>query len=193
MSEEQKRIPPNQIQTEKFPVLHYGDVPNIDLKTWDFRVFGLVKEEKVWNFDDFLNRNKAERKNDIHCVTGWSKLNNEWTGIAVKEIMNQVEIKPEAKYVMIWAEGGWNTNLPLKDFLKDENIFSTHHNGSPLTLEHGWPVRLVVPHLYFWKSAKWIRGIELMAEDKAGFWERNGYNMYGDPWKEQRYRDDYDY
>ncbi len=180
------RIPPNQILTEKFPVLHYGDVPNIQLETWDFRVFGLVEEEKKWNYDQFMQLKKEKKKNDIHCVTRWSKLDNEWVGIPVSELIKQINIKPEAKFVMIWAEGGWNTNLPLEDFLKEENLFATSHNGNPLTLEHGWPLRLVVPHLYFWKSAKWVRGIEFMAEDKPGFWERNGYHMYGDPFKEQR-------
>ncbi len=185
-----KRIPPDQIVTEKFPVLHAGQVPSIQLETWDFRVFGLVEEEKSWNYDAMMSLKKENKSNDIHCVTGWSKLNNEWTGIPVKEVMSHVKIKPEAKFMMIWAEGGWNTNLPLEDFMREENLFATHHNGEPLTLEHGWPLRLVIPHLYFWKSAKWVRGIELLAEDKAGYWERAGYHMYGDPWKSQRYWND---
>ena len=186
MDEKKYRLPPNQIVTTRFPVLHYGDVPNVDLKSWDFRVFGLVEQDKVWNYEEFMQFKRERKKNDIHCVTGWSKFNNEWDGIPVQEVIKQVKVKPEAKYVMIWAEGGWNTNLPIEDFLKEENLFATQHNGNPLTLEHGWPLRLVVPHLYFWKSAKWVRGIEFMEEDKPGFWERNGYHMYGDPWKQQR-------
>ena len=184
------RVPPNQVVTEKFPVLHYGEMPKIDIENWNLRVFGLVNEEKRWNFEQLLSLNKHTRHNDIHCVTGWSKLNNEWSGILVKDVIAQVNIKPEAKHVMIWAEGNWNTNIPLEDFLMDENIFATEHNGESLTIEHGWPLRLVIPHLYFWKSAKWVRGIEFMSEDRPGFWERNGYHMYGNPWLNQRYHND---
>lgn len=188
--EKEDRVPPNQIVTEKFPVLHYGEVPNINLNNWNLKIFGLIDKEKNLSYDELIQIKKEKKENDIHCVTGWSRLNNEWTGIPVTEVLKDVDIKPEAKYVMIWAEGGWNTNLPLEDFLREENLFATEHNGKPLTIEHGWPLRLVVPHLYFWKSAKWVRGIEFMAEDKPGFWERNGYHMYGNPWKSQRYTDD---
>lgn len=184
------RVPPNQIVTDAFPILHAGPTPKIRLENWDFRVHGLVEEEKRWNYEEFMQLKTENKANDIHCVTGWSKLNNQWNGIAVKEVMKHVKVKPEAQYVMIWAEGGWNTNMPLEDFLRDENLFATEHNGKPLTVEHGWPLRLVVPHLYFWKSAKWVRAIEFMQEDKPGFWERGGYHMYGDPWKEQRYWND---
>ncbi|GAB7388836.1 sulfite oxidase-like oxidoreductase [Bacillaceae bacterium] len=181
------RVPPNQRVTEGFPVLHYGEVPTIRLEEWDFRIFGLVEEEKRLTWEDFMALPKTKVKNDIHCVTGWSKLDNEWEGVLVRDVMKLVNVKPEAKFVMVHAEGGWTTNLPLEDFLRETSIFAYKHNGEELTPDHGWPLRLVVPHLYFWKSAKWVRAVELMEHDKPGFWERNGYHMYGDPWKNQRY------
>jgi DMSO/TMAO reductase YedYZ molybdopterin-dependent catalytic subunit len=185
-----ERTPPGQTLTQGFPVLHYGSVPYYseeDLKRWDFRMFGLVEEEVTLSFDEFMALPRSEFKNDIHCVTTWSKLDNVWEGIPVAEALKLVRIKPEAKYVMLHAEHGWTTNLPIEDFARETSFFGLKHNGETLTPDHGYPVRAVVPHLYFWKSAKWVRGIEFMAKDKPGFWERNGYNMYGDPWREQRY------
>jgi DMSO/TMAO reductase YedYZ molybdopterin-dependent catalytic subunit len=158
-----------------------------DMSKWDLKIFGLVEEEVSISYKDFMKLPRKEFNNDIHCVTTWSKLDNVWEGIAVSEIMKFVKVKPEARYVMLHAEEGWNTNLPIADFLQETSFLGIKHNGQLLTPEHGAPVRMVVPHLYFWKSAKWLRGIEFMAKDKPGFWERNGYNMYGDPWKEQRY------
>ncbi len=188
ISETNDRIPPGQTLTTGFPVLHYGSVPQYkDLSTWDFRLFGLVEEELTLNYKEFMSLSKREFKNDISCVTTWTKLDNVWEGIPVAEVVNKVKLKPEAKYVMLHAEYGWSTNLPLEDFLRDTSFFGLKHDGQPLTPEHGYPLRMVVPHLYFWKSAKWIRGVEFMAKDKPGFWERNGYHMYGDYWKEQRY------
>jgi len=183
------RIPPGQTLTTGFPVLHYGDVVRYKdvSKEWNLRVFGLVEEELQLSYDEFMALPRHEFANDIHCVTTWSKLDNVWEGVPVAEVMNRVKLKPEAKFVMLHADRGWTTNLPLEDFLRETTFFGLKHNGEPLTPEHGAPVRMVVPHLYFWKSAKWLRGIEFMAKDKPGFWERNGYNMYGDPWKEQRY------
>ncbi|MBY0086241.1 sulfite oxidase-like oxidoreductase [Brevibacillus brevis] len=183
------RIPPNQKQTTGFPVLHYGEVPEYtDLSTeWSFRLFGLVEEEVTLTYEQMMALPKGGTTNDIHCVTGWSKLDNEWEGIPVEEVLKLVKVKPEAKYVMLHAEHGWTVNIPLVDFMKSGNLFATKHNGEDLTPEHGWPLRFVIPHLYFWKSAKWVRGIEFMEKDKQGFWEKNGYNMYGDPWKEQRF------
>jgi DMSO/TMAO reductase YedYZ molybdopterin-dependent catalytic subunit len=186
--ESNDRVPPGQTLTEGFPVLHYGTVPYYnDMSKWDLKIFGLVEEEVSISYKDFMNLPRKEFNNDIHCVTTWSKLDNVWEGIAVSEIMKLVKVKPEARYVMLHAEEGWNTNLPIADFLQETSFLGIRHNGQLLTPEHGAPVRMVVPHLYFWKSAKWLRGIEFMAKDKPGFWERNGYNMYGDPWKEQRY------
>lgn len=183
------RVPPGQTVTDGFPVLHYGHVARYnDVRTeWGLRVFGLVEEELRWTFDEFMALPTRQFGNDIHCVTTWSKLDNVWEGIPVSAIMDQVRLKPEVRYVMLHAEHGWTTNLPLEDFLRETTFFGLKHNGSELTPEHGYPVRMVVPHLYFWKSAKWLRGIEFMANDKPGFWERNGYHMYGDPFREQRY------
>ncbi len=183
------RVPPGQTLTSGFPVLHHGDVARYKdvAKEWDLRVFGLVEEELRLSYDDFMALPRREFGNDIHCVTTWSKLDNVWEGVAVGEVIGRVKIKPEAKFVMLHAEHGWTTNLPIEDFLRETSFFGIKHNGAELTPEHGYPVRMVVPHLYFWKSAKWLRGIEFMAKDKPGFWERNGYHMYGDPWKEQRY------
>ncbi|PYI53043.1 sulfite oxidase-like oxidoreductase [Paenibacillus flagellatus] len=187
-TEHRDRVPPGQTLTAGFPVLHYGDVPYYrDMGTWDLRVFGLVEEELTFSYKEFMTLPRVEYKNDIHCVTTWSKLDNVWEGVAVSTIMERVKLKPEAKFVMLHAEHGWTTNLPIEDFLRETSFFGIKHNGELLTPEHGYPVRMVVPHLYFWKSAKWLRGIEFMAKNKPGFWERNGYHMYGDPWREERY------
>lgn len=182
------RVPPGQTLTQGFPVLHYGDVSYYrDMSKWDLRIFGLVEEEVKITYKEFMALPMQEFKNDIHCVTTWSKLDNVWEGVPVSTIMKRVRLKPEAKFVMLHAEHGWTTNLPIEDFLRETSLFAIKHNGDILSPEHGYPVRMVVPHLYFWKSAKWLRGIEFMAKNKPGFWEKNGYHMYGDPFKEQRY------
>lgn len=182
------RVPPGQTVTETWPVLHYGNVPRYtDLTKWDLRIFGEVEDEVVFSYEEFMDLPRKEYRNDIHCVTTWSRLDNVWEGIPVSAVMEHVKLKPEAKYVILHAEEGWTTNLPLEDFRRETSFFGIKHGGKPLTPEHGYPVRMVVPHLYFWKSAKWLRGIEFMKEDKPGFWEKNGYHMYGDPWKEQRF------
>jgi len=182
------RVPPGQRVTAGFPVLHHGEVPYYrDMGKWDLRLFGMVEEEKTISYSEFMKLPRKRYVNDIHCVTTWSKLGNEWEGVAVETVLQGVKLKPEARFVMLHAEHGWTTNLPLEDFMRETSFLAIKHNGELLTPEHGYPVRMVVPHLYFWKSAKWLRGIEFMAEDKPGFWERNGYHMYGDPFKEQRY------
>lgn len=187
-TKDKERIPPGQRLTEGFPVLHYGEVHYYrDMSKWDFRLFGLVEEEAALSYKEFMALPRQEYKNDIHCVTTWSKLDNVWEGVPVSTVMEKVKLLPEARYVMLHAEGGWTTNLPLEDFLAETSFFGIRHNGALLTPEHGYPVRMVVPHLYFWKSAKWLRGVEFMDRDKPGFWERNGYHMYGDPWQSQRY------
>jgi DMSO/TMAO reductase YedYZ molybdopterin-dependent catalytic subunit len=184
----EERVPPGQRLTEGFPVLHHGEVPYYrDINKWDLKIFGLVEQEAIISHDEFMKLPRREFANDIHCVTTWSKLDNVWEGVAVSTIMERVKLKSEAKYVMLHAEHGWTTNLPLEDFLRDTSFLGIKHNGKMLTPEHGFPVRMVVPHLYFWKSAKWLRGIEFMTKDKPGFWERNGYHMYGNPFLEQRY------
>ena len=187
----QERLPPGQSLTEKWPVLHYGDVPDVRLQNWSFRVFGLVENPTVWNYEEFMALPQAETEAvDIHCVTRWSKFENVFRGVPFKVIYDLVKPKPEAKYVLVHAEQGFTTNVPLADLLAPNVIFAHKNNGEDLTDEHGRPLRLVVPHLYFWKSAKWVRGMEFLAEDAPGFWEDAGYHMRGDPWKEERYRDD---
>ncbi|MBB6633659.1 sulfite oxidase-like oxidoreductase [Cohnella thailandensis] len=184
----ESRVPPGQRLTTGFPVLHHGEVPYYrDMRLWDLKLLGLVEENVTISYAEFMKLPRRTFVNDIHCVTTWSKLDNEWEGVAVATIMEKVKLKPEAKYVMLHAERGWTTNLPLEDFLRDTSFFALKHNGELLTPEHGYPVRMVVPHLYFWKSAKWLRAVEFRATDRPGFWERNGYHMYGDPWLEQRY------
>jgi DMSO/TMAO reductase YedYZ molybdopterin-dependent catalytic subunit len=181
------RIPPGQTLTEKWPVLHYGSVPRVNLDTWDFRIVGLVEEPVTFSFAEFAALPHVVRANDIHCVTRWSKLDNTWEGVAVQEVLSHVRLKPEARFVMVHAEHGFTANLAMEDFDRPENLFAFRHDGQPLPPEHGYPVRLVVPHLYFWKSVKWVRGLEFIAKDAPGFWERNGYHMHGDPWTEERY------
>ncbi len=182
-----RRVPPGQAVTEKWPVLHYGPVPRADTKKWDFRIFGLVEQPLRLTYDEFLNLPQIKVHCDVHCVTRWSRLDNTFEGVPFKEVHRLVKVKPAARYVMIHAENDFTANLPLEDLLKDNVIFAHKHNGEDLMPEHGWPMRLVVPHLYFWKSAKWVRGIEYMATDLPGFWEQYGYHMRGNPWKEERY------
>ena len=182
------RIPPGQIETRKWPVLHTGKVPRIDLTAWRFRVTGLVERplEVAWHELQALPR--QETVCDIHCVTRWSRLDNRFGGVPVRALLQQARPLPEAKFVLVHAEEDFSTNLPLADLDRDANLLALTHGGEPLTPEHGGPVRLLVPHLYFWKSAKWVTGFELLAEDRAGFWEEGGYHMRGDPWREERFR-----
>jgi DMSO/TMAO reductase YedYZ molybdopterin-dependent catalytic subunit len=183
----EKRVPPGQRVTEKWPVLQYGSIYYIDVDDWTFIIFGLVEQEKVLRFGEFVSLPRVTVLSDIHCVTGWSKLNNVWEGVSTSVIKDLVTIRPEAQYVMVHAEKGFTTNLRLDDFFAEDVLFAVKHDGRELTPEHGYPVRLVVPRLYFWKSAKWVTGVEFMAEDKRGFWESHGYHNRGDPWKEERY------
>jgi DMSO/TMAO reductase YedYZ molybdopterin-dependent catalytic subunit len=181
------RLPPGQYHTKRFPVLQAGSVPEVDLSTWDFVIDGLVAEPKRWTWDDMSAMVGESMTADIHCVTKWSKFDTEWTGIPVRHIWDMIDPSPDARFVMVNAYHGFTANLPLDDFLADTSMFATAFGGEPLTLDHGYPMRLVVPHLYFWKSVKWVRGFTVTAEDAPGFWERNGYHMYGDPFREQRY------
>lgn len=183
-----KRLPPGQSITYKWPVLHLGDVPTIDLATWRLRVFGAVEAEASFTWDELLALPQVRFHSDIHCVTRWSRLDNDWDGVATRELLSRVRVLPEARFVMVHSYGGYTTNLPLADFASPHSILAHRHDGEPLAPEHGWPLRLVVPHLYLWKSAKWVEGIELLTRDDPGFWEENGYHMRGDPWREQRYR-----
>jgi DMSO/TMAO reductase YedYZ molybdopterin-dependent catalytic subunit len=181
------RLPPGQYLTDKWPVLHYGGVPKVDLATWDFRVSGLVEEPLRLTFDEVMALPRQTVTADVHCVTRWSMLDSSWEGIPVREIIDRARPKPEATHVMVHAEQGFTANLSLDDLLRDQNMLVDKRNGEPISAEHGWPLRLFVPHLYFWKSAKWVRGFEFINGDRPGFWEQYGYHMRGDPWNEERY------
>ena len=181
------RVPPGQRLTDKWPVLHHGGVPAIDVKKWTFTITGLVEKERTLTYDEFNALPRVEVFSDIHCVTTWSRLDNLWEGVSAAVIKDLVKIKPEARYVIIEGAGGFTTNLPLDDFFQPDALFAFKHDAHPLTAEHGGPVRLVVPRLYFWKSAKWVTGIRFVAKNEPGFWERAGYHMHGDPWLEERY------
>jgi DMSO/TMAO reductase YedYZ molybdopterin-dependent catalytic subunit len=181
------RLPPGQILTRKWPVLHYGTVPQVDRSTWELRVFGAVEHPFTLSWSELLALPRHETVCDIHCVTRWSRYDNVFHGIKLSAILERASIRPEVTHVLVHAEHGFTTNLPLEDFARPANLLALRHNGEDLTPEHGGPVRLVVPHLYFWKSAKWVRGFEFLEEDAPGFWEQNGYHMRGDPWAEERY------
>jgi DMSO/TMAO reductase YedYZ molybdopterin-dependent catalytic subunit len=181
------RLPPGQSLTLKWPVLHYGSVPRFDPATWDFRVYGPVANPVRWGWAEFSKLPRVERTSDFHCVTRWSRFDNRWSGVAVREILKLVQPRPEARYVLVHAEQGYTANVPLVDLDREEVLVATHHDGEPLSPDHGYPARLIVPHLYGWKSVKWVRGFEFLDQDAAGFWEQNGYHIYGDPWKEQRH------
>ncbi len=184
------RLPPGQALTLKWPVLHYGSVPRFDPRTWDFRIFGLVEKPVRLSWEEFNRLPQKEVVADMHCVTRWSRFDNRWEGVPFTEVIKLVTPKPETRYVMVHAEQGFTANLPLDDLMRPTTLFALRHDGQPLPHEHGYPLRLVVPHLYAWKSVKWVRGIELMAHDAPGFWEQNGYHIYGDPWQEQRFDTD---
>lgn len=184
------RIPPGQVLTEKWPVLHYGPVPKVDLATWTFRIWGRVARPVELNWEQFLQLPQIESTSDIHCVTRWSRLDNRWTGVAAKDVLALAEPLPDARFVLVHAEYGYTANLPLEALYDDDVLFAFAHDGQPLTPEHGYPLRLVVPKRYFWKSAKWVRGIEVRTEDQLGFWEQLGYHNDADPWREQRFWSD---
>ena len=181
------RVPPGQSLTRKWPVLHYGGVPRVDLATWRFEVRGHVERPLLLTYDELTALPRQQTLCDIHCVTRWSKLDNRFEGVPVREILARARPTPGATHVLVHAEQGFTANLPLADLDRAENLLAWRHDGEDLTPEHGWPLRLVVPHLYFWKSAKWVTGFEFMTGDAPGFWEQNGYHMRGDPWEEERY------
>jgi DMSO/TMAO reductase YedYZ molybdopterin-dependent catalytic subunit len=187
-----KRLPPGQYFTDRFPVLHVGSVPDYgNLAGWSIAISGLVESPLTLSWADVLARPAVEVTTDIHCVTKWSKFDTEWKGCSIAELLREAGIKPEATHVMFHCEAGYTTNLPLVDVLEPRvALLAYEFDGKPLDPQHGYPLRTLVPHLYLWKSAKWIRSIELMSADKAGFWERNGYSMYGDPFLEQRHSRD---
>jgi DMSO/TMAO reductase YedYZ molybdopterin-dependent catalytic subunit len=181
------RLPPGQYLTEKWPVLHAGSVPHTDLATWDFRIFGDVENEVRLSWEEFTALPATENVQDIHCVTRWSRFDTQFKGVHWRELAKLAGPKPSGRYVIAHAEQGYTANVPLR-FLEGENALLAYEaDGEPLTLDHGWPLRLVIPGKYFWKSAKWLRGIELRATDQPGFWERYGYHNDADPWNEERY------
>lgn len=184
---DRRRLAPGQVETRKWPVLHYGTVPGFDPATWRFAVTGLVERPFELTWDELLASPRREVLCDMHCVTRWSRFDNRFSGIPVEAVAERAGIRRNATAVLVHAEEGYTTNLPLDDFLRPANLLALTFGGEPLTPEHGGPVRLLVPHLYLWKSAKWVRGFEFLAEDEPGFWERNGYHMRGDPWREERY------
>ena len=181
------RLPPGQSLTLKWPVLHEGDLPQFDPQTWDFRITGLVQRPLRLTWEEFTRLPMEEVLVDMHCVTRWSRFDVRWEGVPFTEVAKLAQWKPESKFVMVHAENDYTTNVPLADLMRPATLFALKENGEPLPPEHGYPVRLVVPHLYAWKSAKWVRGLEFLAQDAPGFWEQNGYHIYGDPFKEQRY------
>jgi DMSO/TMAO reductase YedYZ molybdopterin-dependent catalytic subunit len=181
------RLPPGQSLTLKWPVLHAGSVPQFNPARWDFKISGLVEQPLRFTWNEFRALPQTETTSDFHCVTRWSRLDNRWKGVLFSEVVQRAKAKPGAQFALVLAEEGYTSNIPLGDLLKPNVLFAFEHDGEPLTAEHGGPVRLIVPHLYAWKSVKWVRGFELLDHDQLGFWERNGYHAYGDPWKEQRY------
>ncbi|MBX7170912.1 MAG: sulfite oxidase-like oxidoreductase [Pyrinomonadaceae bacterium] len=193
----EKRLPPGQSRTKKFPVLDAFGTPNIDLESWHFTVSGLVENELSWNLEEFKSLESVKVYADFHCVTRWSRLDNVWTGVSAKKLAEMAGVKKEAKFVIAEAYDesmfgqNWTTNFPIEYFLKEDSLIAFAHDGEPITPEHGGPVRLIIPQLYAWKSAKWLKGLKFVAKDEAGFWERNGYHLRGVPWNGsdgERYR-----
>jgi DMSO/TMAO reductase YedYZ molybdopterin-dependent catalytic subunit len=181
------RVPPGQYLTERFPVLTVGPNPKYDLATWDFGVFGKVEGEIKLSWDELMALPQRDVTLDIHCVTRWSKLDTTWTGVPVKEVLDRAGLAPEATHVMAYSDGGYTTNVPLEAVLDDDALLAHTYAGKPLEHDHGAPLRLIVPKRYFWKSAKFLRKLEVMDADRMGFWELNGYHNDADPWQEQRH------
>lgn len=187
---ETDRLPPGQHLVKNWPVLDLGQQPVIRPESWRLDVKGGAENPMSFDWAAFLALPQSDRLTDIHCVTTWSRYDNRWQGVATRDLLALVVPRQEAHFVMLTSYDGYTTNLPLADFAAEDAILATHWEGQPLTVEHGGPMRLVVPHLYFWKSAKWLTRIDFLPGDQAGFWERNGYHMRGDPWAEERYSDD---
>ncbi len=185
-----RRLPPGQYYTEKFPVLHYGSVPKVDLSTWNLRVWGEVDSPFSLTWQQFRELPRKKVHADIHCVTRWSKLDTDWEGVAIQTILELAQLRPTATHVLEHAEQGYTTNLPLSVLDDDDVLLADTYDGKPLEPEHGGPLRLVVPKRYFWKSAKWLRGLEFLDHDELGFWERYGYNNNADFWREERFSED---
>jgi DMSO/TMAO reductase YedYZ molybdopterin-dependent catalytic subunit len=181
------RVPPGQYLTERFPVLTVGPNPAFDLATWDFQLYGEVEDELQLSWDELLGLPQRDVVVDIHCVTRWSKLDTAWRGVLLRDLLEKARVRPAGKYVMAYSDGGYTTNLPLEVVMDDDVLLAHTYDGKPLESDHGAPLRLLVPKRYFWKSAKFLRRIEVMSEDRMGFWELNGYHNDADPRKEQRH------
>jgi DMSO/TMAO reductase YedYZ molybdopterin-dependent catalytic subunit len=182
------RVPPGQYVTGDFPVLSAGPTPHTPLEEWSFTIRGAVAEPVSWQWEEFAALPSETITTDIHCVTKWSKLDTSWKGVSVDTLLEAVQ--SEAGYLTAWSDGGYTSNLPLEDVIEGKAWVAYEYGGEPLEAQHGGPARLLVPHLYFWKSAKWVRGLTLTLDDEPGFWETNGYHNHGDPWLEQRYQGD---
>lgn len=192
------RLPPGQSLTQKFPVLHYGPVPRFDPATWNFRVWGEVEKEVIWTWEEFNQLPRTKLVMDIHCVTRWSKFDTQWEGVSTKTLVEQglIKLRPTARYVLQHAEYGFTVNLPIEVVLAENFLMATHFEGQPITPDHGYPLRGIVGYIsgredlmvpYFWKGAKWLRGLEFLANDIPGFWEQAGYHNEADVWKEERF------
>ena len=187
----ENRIPPGQSRTRKWPVLDAFGPPLVDLADWQLKIFGLVEQPLTLTLGQFRALPRVKVFSDFHCVTKWSRLGNVWEGVATRALLSLAGVRPQAKYVVCHGyDNGWTTNLPLSDFLQEDCLLADLHDGEPIALEHGGPVRGLVPQLYAWKSAKWISGLELVEHDRAGYWEEGGYHMHGNPWTEERFRSD---
>ena len=184
---ESERLPPGQHLVRNWPVLDLGQTPNVARESWKLDLTGAVDKPLVWDWKALMAQKQSENRSDIHCVTSWSRYDNDWRGVLTRDLFDAASVAPAATHVVLHANDGYTTNLALEDFLSPDALLADSWQGEPLTLEHGGPVRLVVPHLYFWKSAKWLRRIEFTTRDKPGFWEVRGYHNRGDPWREERY------
>ncbi|UOQ92592.1 sulfite oxidase-like oxidoreductase [Halobacillus shinanisalinarum] len=186
------RLPPGQVLTEKFPILTVGEVPSYDLDQWDFQMTGGIGDTVMFSYNDLMALPQSKVICDVHCVTRWSKFDNGFEGVLLQDLLEDFEIPDDIQYVMVHGDYDYTANIPLKDLLAKGVILAHSYNGKPLTEKHGYPFRLVIPHLYFWKSVKWIRGFEFRKSDAPGFWEQNGFHNEADPFKEQRFSDEGD-
>ncbi|WPC26411.1 sulfite oxidase-like oxidoreductase [Pseudomonas moraviensis] len=181
------RLPPGQVLTERFPILHEGAVPEYDTGDWSLRLFGTLDRPIELRYADLQVLPQRVLRCDIHCVTRWSKFDTEWGGVHLQDLLQAFDIQPTSSYVMAHADPNYQTNLLLDDLLHPQSLLATHYAGQPLTAQHGWPLRLVIAGRYFWKSAKWLRGLEFVAQEQPGFWEQNGFHLHADPFAEQRF------
>lgn len=188
--EARRRLPPGQYETKDFPVLQLGPTPRVEPQTWTFSLFNGPKPLKRWTFEEFSRLPQTHWHGDIHCVTKWSKFDTDWQGVTVDDLFADAGIEPPTPYLLALSHDDYSTNVPVADLVGGKAMVATHFAGKPLTPDHGGPARLLVPHLYFWKSAKWVKALRFTARDEAGFWELRGYHMYGDPWLEQRFDGD---